>query len=297
MIPMLVLTLAALLASPPATAAAIKKARLSLHITVEGQERWQGGGHQAETRISQSLRFATTLTAEGGPSAHNRMAPAAASPMATVYKPQDMQALQTQVQQIQARCKGDQSCLMREAGKLDMARFASLGAPPGPQAGGSADSDPPDRYLDYLGLPGCQATLEARIDEQTQGRSADINGPVPYTHSRSGQASGAVDMQIWQCQAHDLVLDLQERRLLSMTGIHLPALRGEARYKEGSRQTQEKLLLGLHPVAAQWLAEQTRALPQRGETQARLPLSGSDGGRGQRVGELLVRLSWRFDEL
>lgn len=244
-----------------------------------------------------------------------RGAPAAAAPTAA-----DVASMQARAQQLLARCGNDRDCLMREASAMSAAqvaggdrnvqarlqgygaavaaceRNAAAGAARDAcianarrQAGGTSDETDRDDtvetpYLHFRGVGACRLDVTTKIDERTEGEFPDVQGMVPFTHTRQAEQRQQGDTF---CPMVQVVLDTRNGRLWTHGPLGMPAPRGvTVRSEKGRapRRSEGEVMLQWHE-AADWLQRRLSNLNAAGEDQVRLP-----AGNGQTE----VKVRWRF---
>jgi len=242
------------------------------------------------------------------------------SPVAAAPSAADIASMQARAQQLLARCGNDRECLMREASAMSAAqvaggdramqarlqgygaavaaceRTAAAGAARDAcianarrQAGGGSDETDRDEaveapYLHFRGVGACRLDVTTKIDERTEGQFPDVQGMVPFTHTRQAEQRQQGDTF---CPLIQAVLDTRNGRLWTHGPLGMPAPRGVSVRSEKGRAPQRsegEVMLQWHE-AADWLQRRLSNLNAGGEDQVRLPAGG---------GQAEVKLRWRF---
>lgn len=306
-----------------------RRARLSVELQLEGGSQWQDHGDSANTRIRRHYRLVTTLRSDGELLNVNDNAPdharrmmersqrvqarvaATAAPPVAAPSPAALMAQAAQLQALQKRCGNDQACLMRA---LVPQAAARVSADPAVQARlvrgleqraaaghhdytEDAEQDAP-RYLRYVAAQRCDARLEVRAEETSEGQYADVHGPVPWRELRVADAGLAEDELRLMCLGFNLILDTKDQTLCSAAGFVLPEPPARTtRTERGRTQRSEARLAPLAPVV-RWVADRTRQAPRSGSATTTLPLAlPAFQGRGASEGTVRVQLRWTFEDL
>jgi hypothetical protein len=301
--------------------AAEPRARLTIELQLDGSSRWQDGGDDSRTTLKRRYRIVTWLQPVGEPMEVNTKAPDYAQTMmaradqvqARVAQaqarlglsapPMDMARQMELARQAQAACGTDRECLMRmlaptmaaqitpdRVQQARLVRHAETAAP--------EDDSQERRFQAFHGIDRCDAKVEVQVDETIEGRSADVQGPVPWTLVRRGAQPLTADELRLVCLGFSLVLDRRTGAITTDAGFGLPEPMVTSVHTERSRSTSSTERLGALAAVSHWVAERTRQAPRAGSASATLPMvSPREAGRGRTEGAVKATLSWKFEEL
>jgi len=315
--------------------AADQLARLTIDVTVEGVKHWKNGQDYSNSKISEQYHLMTHVQASGEPSSVNTKDPQfAQQQMATAaqvqQKVREAQArsgkpvpkaattqeeyveqqkkLAEDMQKGQIACKGDMTCLMKLAQEYGQ-QSAMLSYPPAEGAAPAANLDDDDeapeeeRYLDYFGYEGCPGEIHIRINNTSEGATADVSGMIPFKQADTADYRGTEHDLMMQCLASTLVYDLKDRKIYS-DGIGHPGPRGSYRYWDSlhGETLNEEAQVPTTSIAWEWVAQNLRIADASGSASTTLPIEGTnadgDGGDDSRVsGEIKVSMKWKFEPL
>jgi hypothetical protein len=312
-----VLAVVAVCAAVPAALAAPKRARLTVKVDVEGTERVVGNGSdQASARFREGYTIVTVVESTGELAQFNTKDPQYAQKMlglsqgvhakvnaaqgkAPVKKMTQAQ-IQAYVQQKQATCGADQSCLMKlalEAQDL-MANMDTGGATAAGNPGAYTGDEPP-RYLDYFGFEKCGATAHYYVERTTQGTYGDVQGAVPYTVvDKADYKSNATETELI-CNSTTLVVDSQDNSFF-MDALAALAPRGTSTKTDGGKTTTSTGEAAVHGEYQEWVLQQLRHAPRAGTRTAALKLAVGPSAAlssGKYSGQANVTLAWKLEDL
>ncbi len=327
--PSLIFALAALavlpLASPTQARAGEKRAKLEVHVKVDGSYSVAGKGGEQETgEYHDAYELITYVKTDGDLTTVNTkdpaygqktMARAAAAQQrvaeaqghAAPVKKMTPQELQTLLKKKQADCNGDQSCLMKvamEASQL-MANV-DFGAAPGaappaadpPGTGGDPLEDEEPRYLTYFGFENCGASTHVTIDRKVSGSYDDVQGTVPYSSSEKADYHADPTQLRVICNVQNLVLDVKTHTLYT-DGLAAPTAESASQTTDRG-QTTESRGSGWKDPGWDWVSEQLRQAPTSGQRGTTIDLSNGKGAsriQGKTTGQAKVELSWKFEDV
>jgi hypothetical protein len=333
------------MASMSATAAD-QLARLTIDVTVDGFKDWKRGEEYSKEKISEKYLLITHVKSSGEPSSVNTKDPQYAQKQ--MAKAADVQAklreaqarsgkpvpkaaatqeeyvaqqkkLAEDMQKGQIACQGDMSCMMKLAQEYSQ-QSAMMTAPPADGAAASTASldDPEEapeeeRYLSFYGYEGCPGEIHIKINNTSEGATADVSGMVPFKQSDTADYTGN-DLNLkMQCLASTLVYDLKAKKIYT-DGIGHPAPRGSSRYwdrlhgdKLFGDTPKDNVEIPTNSVAWEWVAKNLMIADASGSASTKLPIAannagtppaGSLGGDGAQItGEIKVSMSWKFEPL
>lgn len=314
-------------------------ARLTIDVTVEGVRNWKNGQDYSNSKISEQYHLMTHLQSSGEPSSVNtkdpnfaqqQMATAAmvqqkvreaqvrsgkSVPKAPATQEEYMEQqkkLAEDAQKGQVACKGDMSCLMKLSQEY-AEQSAMISYPPAEGAPSTAsfddDEEEPDeeRYLDYFGYEGCPGEIHIRVNNTSEGATADVAGMVPFKQADTADYRGNELNLKMQCLSSNLVYDLKARKIYT-DGIGHPGLRGSYYYWDslhGETLNEDAEVIPTS-IAWEWVANTLRIADASGSASTTLPISMSNagaapagvGGDGAQVtGQININMKWKFEPL
>jgi hypothetical protein len=318
--------------------AADQLGRLTVDVTVAGTKSWKRGEEYSNSKISEQYHLMTHVQASGEPSSVNVKDPQfAQQQMATAAQVQQklresqaragkpvpkapatqeeyvaqQQKLAEDVQKRQAECKGDMNCLMKLSQEYAM-QSAMISQPPvggaapvaGISAGDAGEEEEPeeDRYLDYFGYEGCPGEAHIRINNTSEGATADVSGMIPFKHADTADYRGnELDLKML-CLSGTLVYDLKENKFYS-DGIGHPAPKGSYYYWDslhGETRNDEASVPSTSNVW-EWVVKNLRIADASGSATTMLPVPGAEEGPAsdgsETSGQIKVDMSWKFERL
>jgi hypothetical protein len=318
--------------------AADQLGRLTIDVTVEGVKNWKSGQDYSNSKISEQYHLVTHVQSSGEPSSVNTKDPQFAQQMLTQAAQVQQQVRQAQaragkpvpkaaqtqeeymeqqkklaedMQKGQVDCNGDMNCLMKLAQEYAL-QSSLLSYPPAQGAAPIANSDneetsDAERYLDYFGYEGCPGEIHIRVNNTSEGATADVSGMIPFKQADTADYRGNELNIKMQCLGSNLVYDLMAHRIYS-DGIGHPQPRGRYRYWDSlhGETLDEDADVPTTYIAWEWVADNLRIADAAGSASTTLPISGTNagpapagvGGDGSRVsGEINVSLKWKFEPL
>lgn len=287
--------------------------KLSITITVDGQQDWKNALQWSKATTQQRYEFSTTLRSDGRLEGANLLDPDTETRLAikTEYlrregvkklqaagidpkSPTLMTDLSRKAQQANFDCKGDSVCISNTGLKFAEMMAAAV------EPDNSALFEGEPRYQFFFGYPGCTNTIRAVNQYEAKGETAygrNKDKIFPYTLSWSGDSNGSeVDRQS-MCTYYTVVLDTKEQKLF-VENVHIPESRGKVlRTEFGKTHTTEDELLMPAPLQG-WVNETLRHAALSGEAEARLPLNlpldGNSTVLGLFTGEAKTTLKWSW---
>ncbi len=330
--------LGALLLMSWSASAADQLARLTIDVTVEGVKTWKNGDDHSTSNITEKYHLMTHVQASGEPSSVNIKDPQfAQQQMATAaqvqLKVREAQAragkpvpkaaatqeeymeqqkkLAEDMQKGHVACKGDVTCLMKLSQEYAQ-QSAMMSYPPAEGAAPPASLDAnldddedeapeEERYLDYSGYEGCPGEIHIRINNTSEGATADVSGMVPFKQADTADYRGTEHDLMMQCLGSTLVYDLKARKIYT-DGIGHPAPRGSYRYWDSlhGETLNEEAAVPTTSIAWEWVAKTLRIADASGSANTMLPVEGANagGGDGSQVsGQIKVDMTWKFEPL
>jgi len=313
--------------------AADQLGRLTVDVTVEGSKTWKRGEEYSNSKISEKYHLMTHVQSSGEPSSVNVKAPDfAQQQMATAAQVQQklresqaragkpvpkapatqeeyvaqQKKLAEDVQKRQAECKGDMNCLMKLS--QDYAtQSAMISQPPpagaAPLASHDDEEEPEeDRYLDYFGYEGCPGEAHIRINNTSEGATADVSGMIPFKHAdRADYQGNDLDLKML-CLSANLVYDLKTKKIYS-DGIGYPAARGSYYYWDSlhGETLNEEASVPTTSQVWEWVVQNLRVADASGSAKTTLAIAGTEEGPAsdgsQTSGEATVNMKWKFEPL
>lgn len=333
------IALGALLLISGSASAAEQLARLTIDVTVEGVRNWKSGQDHSNAKISEQYHLMTHVQASGEPSSVNTRDPQFAQqqmaeaarvqqrvreaqaragmpvPKAAATQEEYMEQqkkLAEDMQKGQAACKGDMNCLVSLA-QAYAQQSAMMSYPPVEGAAPAANLDDEEaaaeeeRYLDYFGYEGCPGEIHIRINNISEGATADVAGMVPFKQADTADYRGNDHDLRMQCLGSTLVYDLKAHRIYT-DGIGHPGARGSYRYWDSlhGETLNEEVDVPTTSIAWEWVAENLRIADASGSASTTLPVAGSNadpapagvGGDGSQLsGQIKVSMKWNFEPL
>jgi hypothetical protein len=313
--------------------AADQLARLTIDVTVEGVKNWQNGQDHSTSKISEQYHLMTHVQSSGEPSSVNTKAPDfAQQQMATAAQVQQKvreaqaragkpvpKAAATQEEYMEQQkklaedmkkghvaCKGDMNCLMKLSQEYAQ-QSAMLGYPPAEgtapatNLGDEEEAPEEERYLSYSGYEGCPGDIHIRVNNTSEGATADVSGMVPFKQADTADYRGTEHDLMMQCLGSTLVYDLKEGKIYS-DGIGHPGVRGSYYYWDslhGETLNDEAEVIPTSS-AWEWVANTLRIADASGSASTKLPIPGNEGAGGessQVSGEIKVNMKWKFEPL
>lgn len=319
--------------------AADQLARLTIDVTVEGVKTWKNGQDHSTSNISEQFHLMTHVQSSGEPSSVNIKDPQfAQQQMATAAQVQQKvreaqaragkpvpKAAATQEEYVEqqkklaedmqkghAACKGDMTCLMKLSQEYAQ-QSAMLSYPPADGAAPTATLDDEEeapeeeRYLSYSGYEGCPGEIHIRVNNTSEGATADVSGMVPFKQADTADYRGNDHDLMMQCLGSTLVYDLKDRKIYT-DGIGHPGTRGTYRYWDslhGETLNEDAEVLTTS-IAWEWVANNLKIADASGSATTTLPISGANadpapaglGGDGSQVsGQVKVSMKWTFEPL
>lgn len=322
-----------LLLAGNSSVAADRLGRLTVEVRVEGAQSWQMGQDYSNSRISEQYKLVTTVKSDGQLDSVNTKDPQFAQKQMTkaagVQKAvREAQArsgtavprapatqeeylaqqkkLAEDMQKGQAACKGEMNCLMKLA--QDYSQKSAMITAPGAAAESAEAVDgeedvEDDRYMNFFGYEGCPGEIQIRINNTSEGATADVSGMVPFKQSDTADYRGTELNRKMQCLGSNLVYDTKARKIYT-DGIGHPTPRGSYRYWDRlhGETLNKDTDITTHTIAWEWVVKNLWIAEASGSATATLPATKTPlvgaTREGSRVsGQIKVHLNWKFELL
>ena len=309
--------LCALAISGPASAAAPVDRKLTVNITIDGQQDWKNVLQWSKATTTQSYDFSTTLRSDGRLFAPNLLDPDVNTRMAvkTEYlrqqglarmkamgvdpkSPNLMQDLSSKAQLANFNCKGDSVCLSSTGNA-----FAELmAAAVEPDNSGLFEGDL--RYQYFFGYPTCANTVHAKHEYKAAGETAygrNKDHIFPYSLSYSGDSTGTPDEKKSMCTFFTVVVDTIENKMY-VENVYIPASHGKIVRDEFEKtRIEDNGELPIPGPLQGFVNEQMRHSNFIGEADTvlklNLPLDGNATVLGDWTGDAKTHLKWAWTDV
>lgn len=300
--------------APAASAPAPLDRKLSISISLDGQQDWKNVLQWSKATTTQRYEFAVSLRSDGRLNAPNLLEPNTEQRMAikTEYlrqqglrrlramgidpaSPSLMQELSARAQKANFDCKGDSVCLSDTS-----IRFAELmAAAVEPDNSVLFEGEP--RYQYFFGYPGCSNSVHAQHEYAAKGETAygrNKDKLFPYTLSYHGDSRGTTQEQASLCTFFTVVVDTRENKMF-VENVYIPAAHGKVVRDEFEKtRIEESKELPIPAPLQGFVNDQLRHAGFSGEAQEALkltlPLDGNATVLGNWTGTANTTLKWSW---
>lgn len=309
--------LCALGVSGPVLAAAPVDRKLTVNITVDGQQDWKNVLQWSKATTTQSYDFSTTLRSDGRLFAPNLLDPDTNTRMAikTEYlrqqgmarlkamgvdpkSPNLMQELSNKAQKANFDCKGDSVCLSNTGTKFAELMAAAV------EPDNSALFEGEPRYQYFFGYPTCTNTIRAKHEYSASGQTAygrKKDNIYPFSLSYSGDSNGTPEEQKSMCTYYTVVVDTHENKMY-VENVYIPSSWGKVTRTEFEKtRVEEHDELPVPGPLQAFVNENMRHSNLTGAAEGTLPLNlpldGNATVLGAWTGEAKVKLKWAWTDV
>jgi hypothetical protein len=253
--------------------AAEKRARLTVNVTAQGTYHTQNqqGTDYADGKFSESYGFVTYFKSSGELEVYNTKDP-------------------TYGQKMMKRAEQARAAVAQAQGKTVPASDDDEDY--------DEDSDPETRYLSYFGYENCGASAYVKVDRNSSGAYADVQGMVPWKEKEHADYKADAVQVKMLCISGSPVVDTKAREVWGLMMLGLSARGAAERIDNGRKQdmgTDIKYGYGM-----EWVNQQLNSHLQAGSRTVTQKMGTPGGGHrnlGTTAGSATITVTWKWEEL